>query len=57
MYYEPPENINQLRQRITREVNLLKENQHLIKKVTSAMRSKAQLCFHRNGGHVEGNGA
>lgn len=57
VYYNQRENINQLRERIMHEVILLKENPHMIKKVMRAMRSKAQLCFDRNGGHVEGNGA
>ena len=47
--------MNQLRDRITEEVNQLKDDPGLIRRVVKTMRSRAQLCLRRNGGHVEGN--
>jgi transposase len=57
VYSTPPANLEDLRERITYEVNLLKENPELVKKVMRAMRKKIELCAARNGGHVEGVGA
>lgn len=57
VYATPLENINQLQERIIREVNAIKENPQMVRKVMQAMRSRAQLCIERNGGNVEGNGA
>lgn len=57
VYSTPPENIGQLQERITRKASELKENPEMVRKVVLAMRSRAQLCFDRNGGHVEGVGA
>jgi hypothetical protein len=57
VYATPLENINQLQERIIREVNAIKENPQMVRKVMQAMRSRAQLCLERNGGHVGGNGA
>ena len=51
-----PENLNDLRAKIMHEVNVLKDNPQMIKKVMKSMRSRAQLCVIRNGGHVEGVG-
>ena len=57
VYATPPENMSQLRDRITEEVNQLKDDDPgLIRTVVKTMRSRAQLCLRRNGGHVEGNG-
>ena len=56
VYATPPENMNQLRDRITEEVNQLKDDPGLIRRVVKTMRSRAQLCLRRNGGHVGGNG-
>lgn len=54
VYITPPRNLDDLRQRIINEINLLKENPDLIKKVMLQMRARAQQCLERNGGHVEG---
>ena len=56
VYVTPPENMNQLRYRITEEVNQLKDDPGLIRRVVKIMRSRAQLCLRRNRGHVEGKG-
>ena len=57
VYINVPENLNDLRAKIMHEVNVLKDNPQMIKKVMKSMRSRAQLlCVIRNGGHVEGVG-
>ena len=56
VYVTSPGNMNQLRDRITKEGNQLKDDPGLIRRVVKTMRSRAQLCLRRNGGHVEGNG-
>ena len=55
MYFSPPENTDDLRERIVNEANLLKENPNLVNRVFTGMRKRLQLCVHRNGAHVEGN--
>lgn len=55
VYFSPPENTDDLRNRIVNEVNLLKENPDLVKRVFAGMRKRLQVCVERNGGHVEGN--
>ena len=45
-----------LRIRITAEVNILKENPGLMKKIRKSMRKRAQVCVNRNGGQVEARG-
>ena len=55
MYLTPPENTDNLRERIVNEVNLLKENPNLVKRVFAGMRKRLQLRVDRNGAHVEGN--
>ena len=57
VYTTPPDNINQLQDRITQEINSLIENPEVVRRAVQAMRLKAQLCLVRNGGHVEANGA
>ena len=36
------------------EINLLLENDALIRRVMTEMSKRLQLCVERNGGHVEG---
>ena len=50
MYATPPDNVYNLRIRITVKVNILKENSDLMKKVMRSMRKRAQVCVNRNGG-------
>ena len=56
VYATLPTNVDDLRIRITAEVNILKENPDLIKKVIRSMRKKAQGCVNKNGGQVERRG-
>ena len=56
-YATPPINVDDLRIRITAEVNILKENPDLtMKKKMRSTRKRAQVCINRNGGQVEGGG-
>ena len=56
VYATPPINVDDLRIRTTAEVNILKENSDLMKKVMRSMRKRAQVCVDRNGDQVEGRG-
>ena len=49
----PPQDINDLRERIRNEANLLRESPALVRRVVLEMRRRANLCELRNGGHVE----
>ena len=44
MYVSPPQNIDHLKERIVNEVNLLKGNENVIKRVMAGMRRKMQVC-------------
>ena len=43
------------KERIKNEVDLLKENQDLLKRVMAGMQRKMQVSLQGNGGHIEGN--
>ena len=47
MYATPPINVDDLRIRITAEVNNLKGNPDLMKKVMRSMRKRSQVCVNR----------
>ena len=55
-YSTPPANTEDLKERISYEVNLLKENPDLVKRVMTVMKTRIELCRARNGGHLEGVG-
>ena len=44
------------KERIINEIDLLKENQDLPKRVMARMRRRMQVHLQRNGGHIERNG-
>ena len=52
----PPINVDDLKIRITVEVNILKKKPDLMKKVMRSMRKRAQVCVNRSGSQVEGRG-
>ena len=52
MYSTPPANSEDLKERISYEVNLLKENPDSVKRVMAAMWTKIELCWVRNGCHA-----
>ena len=54
VYATPPINVDDLRIRITAEVNILKENPDLMKKVMRSMRKRAHVCVNRKGGQIKG---
>ena len=56
VYATPPINVDDLRIRVTAEVNILKENPDLMKKIMRSTRKRAQVCVNRNGGQGEGRG-
>ena len=43
------------KEQIINAVDLLKENQDLLKRVIAGMRRRMQVCLQRNWGHIEGN--
>ena len=47
VYATPPINVDDLKIRITAEVNILKENPDLMEKVMTSMRKRAQVCVNR----------
>lgn len=53
----PPNDLNDLRNRIQQEVETLENNPQTVRKVVQGMLSRSQLCLEREGGHVEGVGA
>jgi hypothetical protein len=57
VFSTPPQNINELRQKIVREFDALREQPAIIRRVVSDMHRRTMLCVEREGGHVEGHGA
>ena len=53
VYTTPPANLNDLQQKIIREVNILRPNRQMIRHAVGGMMRQAQLCIQQNGGHVE----
>ena len=57
VFATPPQNINELRQRIGREFDALREQPAFIRRAESDMHRRTMLCVAREGGHVESHGA
>ena len=55
MYAALPINVDDLRIRITAELNILKEDPDLMKKVMRSMRKRAQVCVNGGQGKEGGN--
>lgn len=53
VYRTPPQNVNDLRNKIQNEANLLRQDPALLRRVFLDMRQRAHLCVLRNGGYVE----
>ncbi len=49
--------MNELRARIVEETDELRGNRNIIRNAVRGMRSRAEVCVARNGGHVEGQWA
>ena len=52
VYQTPPQNLEDLRNRITAEVPSLPRN--MVRRAVMDMESRAPLCIERNGAHIEG---
>ena len=57
VYRTPPMNLQDLRDRIEQEVDLLRANPAMVRRAVADMSRRCQLCIDRGGGHVEGQGA
>ena len=51
--FQTPENIFQLRERISSEFDLLKQNPQMIIRSVTALQTRATICLEHNGEHVE----
>ena len=51
----PPENLNNLRQRIINECNTLRDNRTFIRNAVRHMEKRARLCIERDGRSAEGH--
>ena len=57
VFSTPPRDIDELRQKIIREFNALREQPAFIRRAVRDMHRRTMLCVAREGGHVEGEGA
>ena len=57
VFTTPPNDLNDLRNRIQQEVETLRNHPQTVRKAVQGMLSRSQLCLEREGGHVEGVGA
>ena len=53
VYTTPPENLDDLEDRIRLHVNFLRQDRETVRRAVLSMISRAELCLERNGGHVE----
>ena len=57
VFETPPRNIQDLRERIQREVAILQQNPDVVRRAVDDMRRRCSVCVQRDGGHVEGIGS
>ena len=57
VYTSPPVDLADLQNRISNEVDALRNSPATIRRVVQAMLQRCQLCIERDGDHVEGVGA
>ena len=55
VFSTPPASLGELRRRIVDEMNILRNDQAIIRRSFSEMRDRVDLCIQRNGSHVECN--
>ena len=57
VFVSPPASVDDLKARITRVFDVLKENRNraFVRRAARDMIKRINLCIDRNGGHVEGN--
>lgn len=53
VYTTPPANLDDLQERIIREVDIVREDRDMIRRSVADMLRRAQLCIDRDGRHVE----
>ena len=53
VFVTPPRDLGDLRARIVEAVDALRQDRGMIRRVVRSMRSRAQTCIERDGGHVE----
>jgi hypothetical protein len=56
VFSTPPQNIQDLRQKIIEQFNALREQPAIIRKAVRDMHKRTVVCVERNGRHVEGHG-
>ena len=56
VYTTLPQNIQELRNCIQHEVEILRQNTGMVRRAVADMRRRCKLCVERRGGHVEGIG-
>ena len=57
VFSTPPRDIDDLRQKIIREFNALRDQPAFVSRAVRDMHRQTMLCVAREGGHVEGHGA
>ena len=57
VFSTPPRNIDDLRQKIIRKFNALRDQPAFVSRAVHDMHRQTMLCVAREGGHVEGHGA
>ena len=57
VFSTPPRDIDELREKIVREFNALREQPAFIQRAVRDMHRRTMLCVERKGAHVEGQGA
>ena len=54
IYATPPQDLDDLKQKITREADAVRQNPRLVKRAVRDMIRRAQDCVAKDGGHVRG---
>ena len=53
VYTTPPANLDEIRRRITREMDDLRRDRPMVRRAVRDMMKRARLCIERGGGHVD----
>ena len=56
VFATPPQNIEELRQRIIDEFNVLRQRPEMIRYAVRNMHKRTIICVERDGGRIEGHG-
>ena len=49
----PPANLDDIEMRIQNEIDILRQDQDMVRHAVNSLTARAELCLLRNGGHVE----